>query len=494
LTRAKFCRAALSTVAVTATAGWTAGCTAAFGPGYDIVSQEISVQFVPSPQPALRISAEYQLRNTGNQPLSSIEVRLPAGRRFRYANSQALWDGTALSLDTSPSGPRDVLLNFPQPWKISTSHKLRLSGEFLPAQEGESALTFASDAFFLPAQGWSPELLPSRGPFGTGGVPPKSWKLVVRAPSGFLIHTSGKTLGGRPKASLKSGEQTVTVVQQPKDAYPFVIAGNYSSAQQNIGGETVNLWTRSPQKPDALRDPSAVLVRAIRAYDKMFGRRARDSHQLWIVECPVVSGCFTSAASNYAGLVFETSQKPSAELASLDTVMADLSGGAPVMPAVAPSLASTWLGYDQNPGFFQQTPPLSALPAFAAARGREAVEGPQVRVEIIARGLRALPAPSSTPQKDDDPTLRIKSFLFFYALQDRYGPDTFDKAISHMLYARAGRGFSLDDLIAALEMETHQNVAAFVRSWMKHPGIPHEFRSRYETPSAKISPSEESAL
>ena len=451
------------------------------------------MQFVPSPQPLLRISAEYQLRNIGNQPLSSLEVRLPARRRFHYADSQALWDSSALSFDTSPANPRDVVLSFPQPWKVSTLHKLRLSVEFQPAQEGENALSFASDAFFLPAQGWSPELLPSRGPFGNGGVPPKLWKLNVHVPADFLLHTSGQVANHKSKARANSGEQVIIAVQQPKDAYPFVIAGHYSATQQRVGDETVNLWTRSPQKPDALRDPSAALVRAIHAYDQMFGRRSRDSYQLWIVECPVLSGCFTSAGSNYAGLTFEASQKPSAELASLDTVMADLGGGTPVMTAVAPSLASTWLGYDQNPGFFQQTAPLSALPAFAAARGREAVEGPQVRIEMIARGLRALPALNSPPQKDDESTLRIKSFLFFYGLQDRYGSDTFDKAISHMLYARAGRGFDLDDLIAALEMETHQNVAEFVRSWMKHPGVPDEFRSRYTTSSATISTSQESA-
>ena len=451
------------------------------------------MQFVPAPEPVLRLTAEYHVRNTGNQPLSSIDVRLPARRRFHFVDSKALWDSTALSFDTSAANERDVLLSIPQPWTISSTHTLRLSAEFQRAQEGDNSLSFASDAFFLPAQGWSPELLPARGPFGTGGVPPKSWNLVVRVPADFLTHTSGQVARRKPKTSGNSGEQIVTAVQQPRDAYPFVIAGHYSSTQQSIGGEIVNLWTRAPEKPDALRDPSTTLVRAIRAYDKMFGSRARDSHQLWIVECPAVPGCFTSAASTYAGLVFESNQKPSAELASLDTVMADLSSGTPVIAAVAPSLASSWLGYDQNPGFFQQSPPLSALPAFAAARGREAVEGPQVRAEIIRRALQALPIRGGTHQAEDDPTLRAKSFLFFYGLQDRYGADTFDKAVSHMLYARAGRGFNLDDLIAALESESHQNVAEFVRLWMKHPGVPDEFRSRYESASATITTSKETA-
>ena len=451
------------------------------------------MQFMPSPEPLLRVSAEYHLRNTGNQPLSALEVRLPGRRRFHFVNPQALWDSTALPLDLSPANPRDVLLAIPRPWTIAASHTLRLSVDFQRAQEGENALSFASDAFFLPAQSWSPELLPARGPFGTGGVPPKLWNLVVRVPADFLIHTSGQVKARKSKTAASSGEQILTAIQQPKDGYPFVVAGHLSNAQQSVSGENVNFWTRSPQKPDALGDPSAALVRVIRAYDKMFGSRARDSHQLWLVECPALPGCFTAAASNYASLVFEASQKPSAEMASADTVMVDLSGGAPVMAAVAPSLASSWLGYDQNPGFFQQSPPLSALPAFAAARGREAVEGPQVRTEVIRRALQALPVFTSVRQPEDDSALRAKSFLFFYGLQDQCGLDTFDKALSHMLYARSGRGFNLDDLVAALEQESHQNVAEFVRLWMKHPGVPNEFRSRYETPSAAIATSKETA-
>jgi aminopeptidase N len=53
-----------------------------------------------------------------------------------------------------------------------------------------------------------------------------------------------------------------------------------------------------------------------------------------------------------------------------------------------------------------------------------------------------------------------------------------------MLYARRERGFELSDLIAAFERETHQNVAEFVRQWMKQPGVPEEFRARYEGTAA----------
>ena len=88
---------------------------------------------------------------------------------------------------------------------------------------------------------------------------------------------------------------------------------------------------------------------------------------------------------------------------------------------------------------------------------------------------------------EDNGVVRAKSLLFFFGLQDRYGQDVFNKALSHMLYARRGGGFDLDDLIAAFEQETHQNVAEFVRRWMKRPGVPEDFRARYETSTGAIA-------
>jgi len=83
--------------------------------------------------------------------------------------------------------------------------------------------------------------------------------------------------------------------------------------------------------------------------------------------------------------------------------------------------------------------------------------------------------------KPEEPAvIRAKSLLFFYGLHDLYGQPVFDDALRHMLDARRGGGFDLDDLISAFEQETHQNVAQFVRRWMKHPGVPEEFRARYE--------------
>ena len=462
----------------------SAGCVAALGPGYTIEKQEVRVHFVPDPQPRILLEAEYQLRNTGNQPLSSLELRLPGRRRFHVGSARAEWDGTALAFENEPSNPRETLLNFPQPWPVSARHTLHLAAEIEPPSPGENNLSFTSEAFFLPAQGWSPELLPSSGLFPTGGVPPSRWDLLVRVPDNFIVHSSGKVM----KTSRAGGELAIRATQQPQDPYPFVVAGRYLSMSLDSTNQKVFLWTRAKQDAVNLGPTSEALLRATLAFDSTFGARAEGSQPLWIVECPVVEGCFSRRDSTYAQLVGVAEERASAEMISMDTVVVDMSGGAPKLAGiVAPSLAASWLGYGQNPGYYEQGPPLYALPAYAASVGREAVEGPAIREETIRHILSVIPK-TPEPSKTEEPAvLRAKCLLFFYALQERYGQENFGKALRHMLEARRGRGFNLSDLISALEQETHQNVAEFVRLWVKHPGVPGEFRARHEGASTAAS-------
>ena len=463
---------------------WASSCAVALGPGYTIEKQEIRVRFVAKPEPRIEVAADYQLKNRGTRPLEELELRLP-GRRFRSNGLHAAWDSTDVTLAPDPDTPRNSILKFTEPWKISSRHTLHLTTEFLPAQEGESSAGFSSDAFFLPAAAWSAELLPPDGLFGAGGGPPKTWNLRVAVPDGFRIHTSGK----QKKTSRKGGESIVLAEQGKRDPYPFVVAGRYVTAEIGKGAEKVHLWTSKPQDSARLRDASDALARVMSAYDAAFGARNKEVSQTWIVECPVTAGCFSNLNPLRARLLGqEENERTTAEMISDDAMVVDLSEGTPALvAAAAPSLAASWLGYGQNPGFYEQNPPLTMLPAFAAAIGHDAAVGGDSRTETIRRALRLIPKgekEGAKTKKEDPAVLRVKSFLFFYALQDRYGPETFRKATQNMLYARRERGFDLDDLIAAFEQETDQNVAEFVRMWMKRPGVPEEFRARYEGAAA----------
>jgi hypothetical protein len=468
-------------VLTTAVSFSVASCAVALGPGYTIEKQEIRVRFVAEPEPRIQIAADYHLQNTGTRPLEELELRLP-GRRFRSDEVRATWDTKSLTLAQASDSPRDTVMKLAEPWKVSARHRLHLTTEFLRAQEGETSLRFSSDAFFLPASGWSFELLPPSGLFPTGGAPPRKWDLLVTVPDGFQIHTSGT----QKKSSRKRQETVVRAEQGATDPYPFVIAGRYSTAEIGNDNEKVHLWTSKQQDAAKLRDTSDALARVMAEYDTAFGERGKAPSQTWIVECPVVAGCFTNLNPLRAKLLAEVGNEPTTtEMISEDTMVVDLSEGTPALATrTAPSLAASWLGYGQSPAFFEQRLPLTMLPVFAAAIGRDAAEGGDARAETIRRALRLIPSGEKPPREEEARVLRVKSFLLFYALQDQYGQDTFRKATQHMLNARRERGFDLNDLIAAFEQETHQNVAEFVRIWMKRPGVPEEFRARYEGAAA----------
>lgn len=452
------------------------------GPGYSVQKQEVQVRFDSSSAPAIHIEAEYQLKNTGNQPLSSLEMRLP-GRRFQLANLETTWDGIRIEPAASADAPRNSLLQLPQAWSMTSQHTLRLVFEIRQPPAGENGLGFTSAGFFLPQGGWSPELFPSQGLFGFGGVPPKKWNLEVTVPRDFRAHASGR----KKRQSHKQDEIIFRFEQTPRDLYPFVVAGSYSSFPLNHGKRSISFWTYSAPNAGRLAAAAGLLERELKAYDAAFGARGMKSTALWIVQCPAPQGCITGRSASFAQFFGEEAIAANAEMISSDTVIVDFGGDTSRIATIAgPSLAASWLGYGRNPGFYEQAPPLSALPLFAAALGREAAEGPQARPEMIRRALAEIDEQGRNSQ--DPRVLRAKSFLFFYALRDRYGSDVFRNAIQHMLNARRGRGFDLDDLIAAFEQETHQNIAEFVRLWMKHPGVPEDFRLRYSD-SAAATPS-----
>ena len=429
------------------------------------------------------MDATYKLRNLGRRPLSSLNLRLPGRRRFDLASSQAAWDGSPIAEKNSDVNPRETVLPLPKVWAAKQVRTLRLSAEFKSPAAGETGFSFAPDAFFLPSEGWMPELLPAEGLFGTGGTPPRQWPLSVTVPDGFLIHTSGRAA----KTSRKGAEMTVTSVQATGDRYPFVVSGRYQESALDAGSQRIFLWTRAHEDAASLRPSADALARAAQAYDANFGVRSSNATPFWIVECPLVSGCFSSAESSYASFLGIASGAVTSELVSLDTVLLDFTGGSPKLAAAAPGLAASWLGYGQNPGFYGQQPPVSALPAFASALGEEAIAGPSARTETVRRALLVIPRNSPPRAVEDQTVTRAKSLLFFYALEDRCGQDAFRRAINHVLSARRGRDLNLDDLISAFDQETHQNTAEFVRLWMKHPGVPDDFRARYEAASASLA-------
>ena len=460
---------------------WFAACAAHFGPGYIVEKQEIHVSFASQPTPVVHVAAKYDLKNTGTQELLSLDVRLP-GRRFHTVDLAISWDGAALTPNISPENPRDVQLRFPQTWPVGASRTLQFSYGISSIDAGQGPVGFVADAFYLPAGGWTPELPQVRGVFGFGGVPPKKWELTVDVPQGFLVHASG----GKGRRFGEKGDMQFRFPQTAEDLIPFLVAGRYYETRRDLPQhEAVLIWSRAALNPSGLQPAGDSISRALAAYESLLGARSKSSSALWIVDCPLEASCLPGRGSGYSVFLDGENTSASAEMISNDTVLVDPRSSRGAAEAlVAPALAAAWLGYGNNPGFYEQQPPMSALPAFTAALVREISSGPQAREEIIRRALNRIPEPATPASNNDPAVFRAKSLLLFYALRDRVGSEAFQKALQHMLVARRGRGFDITDLISSLEQESHQPVGPFVRQWIKRPGIPEDFRSKYSMAAA----------
>ena len=240
----------------------------------------------------IRVDSDYQLRNTGNQPLASLELRLPGRRSFHLARAEASWDGVALAEQSSPVIPRNTVLAVPMRWNVSERHTLHLFAEFQTPAPGETGLSFTSDAFFLPSEGWAPELLPSQGLFATGGVPPKLWLLQVRVPDGFLVHSSGRPR----KTSRSASEITVSSLERPGGSLSVRRRG---ALQTNSSGH----WRR----PQSLSlDASTRTLRAFRPIRRWSGPRypgLRCRHvRHRLREAPAALGCRMSRSGRLLSL------------------------------------------------------------------------------------------------------------------------------------------------------------------------------------------------
>jgi len=472
---------------------WLAGCATALGPGYLVQKQDIHVSFsAEATHPAVTITAEYRLTNTGNQDLPTLQVRMP-GRRLRANTPQAQWDAIQLAGTTAPDNARDTQYRFPQKWKIGESHSLKFSYEVQGEPANQDSAGVFTDAFYLPAEGWAPQLPQARGVFGFGGVPPAKWELFVSVPRSFLIHASGR--GNKSSRSSKEPNIEYRFTQTTEDMNPFVIAGRYSDTIQKLPeNQTIHIWTRSHLDADQLRQSGESLARTLASYESLFGTRGKSRPPLWIVECPAQGGCVAQTQTSYSALLYGQERPRTAEMISRDAVMVEAREVDMSLEAAAgPALAEGWLGYGQNPGFYEQQPPMSALPAFAAAMARENAGGSKVRDEIVGRAIAAVPENTGKESATNSRVTRAKSLLLFYALRDRVGQEAFQKAIQHMLYARQSRGFDITDLIASLEEESHQSIGPFVREWIKRPGLPEEFRRRHASAAVSSSVQESSS-
>ena len=466
------------------------GCGVALGPGYSIQKQSIELRYVASPEPHLSVHGVYELLNSGNQPLNSIRLLVPGVESFRRSETSAKWNDRLVVLKTvSSATPADrgdtIEVILTEPWRVKQKRTLTLDYDLSTGFHLGSYLAVSPDTFFAFSDSWNPELLPPKHLFGTGGTPPKKWTLFVCVPSGFLAHAAG-TPG---KRGSEKDKWVYSFLQQPGDFAPFAAGGRYVEKEITANGQRVLFWTLQPVDSSAAqRIANSVEARA-HHYESEYGALPKGRSPIRLVECKIPTGNFGCGA--LPETVFIKQAWVARGLADQE-LLDDLNF----------ELAYTWFGGVSRVRFDESPLPMDALAPYAGWEAQTREEGEEARSAKIRSLLSdfdkrsgdckekiVLPLAAGQERCVYSPAW-TKSALFFFALEDRIGRTQFHQSLKSLIQDRRGRDFSLEDLISAMESETHQLQGQFVRQWLKHPGIPDDFRARYSMAASPATSSE----
>jgi len=461
-----------------------AACNVALGPGYTVVKQEYAVQWTGTDQ--LLVKATYRVKNTGKVPLDYLDVTLPP--EPRRSGLHVWFAETAVTPQAADEFVSAGTVRIPINPALPLKEKMVLAVEYsLAGRVGDPG---ASPSFYLEPQrgdsGWHPLLRERKGSFGAGGAPPEKWDLRITVPRGFLVHASGD-----PKGRKRRGEMVEYHFRQrlDSDSTPFVVAGRYHEWRSRAHGLDVYFWSpEAAQEADAER-LGARLAATAAHYESTFGPRLPRSRDIWLVRIPVPTNPPDPRPK------MGPAGKPPA---FPDGIFVPYTGfekllGVPEECLADWYLAHVWLElvaspdrsagdiFDALSSYMAESLPHGCGYAMAARALRTNPD----RSALISTQLRAYlrgfpPGRSAKANLPEFVEMSLRTRLFMVALEDRLGRDRLNAALRRMLQSLRGETWSTNDLRVAIQLETGEDPAEFFRQWLNQPGIPEEFRKKYE--------------
>jgi hypothetical protein len=153
-------------------------------------------------------------------------------------------------------------------------------------------------------------------------------------------------------------------------------------------------------------------------------------------------------------------------------------------------LARTWFGWRVRPSPEAQILMGRGLGLFGVIVAAEA-RSPDERRRMVATILnrydesrriaadRQLLEPPVGYSRAERISTGYRAALFFVALEDLCGRDNLRAAFQQTVRARGGDEVADEELRAAAEAASQRDLAEMFRTWLNRPGIPDDFRARY---------------
>jgi len=464
-----------------------AGCTQPLGPGFYFAARQTEIHASPGTPDRLHIRVVDRLENTGNRTLRSLDVRMPEPPNFGAQNLNVAVDGKMVSPEhDSVADRRMVRTAFDPPWDHLQPREITTEWDLTPGASERGTLAVSADGFYIADATALPLWQAPSGLFARGGSDPDAEILSIYAPPDFRILAPGKPLKRRPDDISAPRRFRI---QPHRDFLPYVVAGRYQEQAIRSHDGTVSFWTFRPLDAQAAHTAAARLSSSEKAFADFFGPASSGKTVVRIAEAPGDLPSEFSAASGPGGASF-----PEGVLLDSRAIAQGVANEA-VLQLSEYELARTWFGWRVRPTTEAQILLGRGVGLFGLVIAAEARQPDQRRLMVAllldrydqARAIapdRRLMESAAEYSRAERISNGYRAALFFVALEDFCGHDNLRAAFRYIIRSREGYETDYEELRAAVESTSHQDLAEMFRRWLIQPGVPDDFRARYANPSA----------
>ena len=451
-------------------------------PAYRIIKQSLETQFVPGQNPELRVRASYTLENYGNGGLATIDVILPDKSSYGLKGLLIKVNGreatvAELSVDPQEAGLSKFRIPLDPSWNQKQRRDLVIEYSFAVPEDSGVNIGLSSTSFHVVSHAWFPLLQPPNHVLSPFPASPERITYTVQAPGNFLLLAPGKRVG-----RTKNGKEVKSRFElRSSDPAPFIVAGRYVDSCSNGRECGASFWTLEPLKGD-WASAEEQIASDWNILQKNFGPLGKTKLAPHVVESPGlrhIGGDTPSAVPFFGGVLVDP-----------QAISQGVHSGE-FLELVAHALAGNWFGvqiYSSNSvvGISE------GLSEYAVIVIDEARHGDSARNSRILKFLHEYDAACeeavekpliATTISDSIEQRRIalaKAPLFFIALEDAYGEASVRQALAQVVSLLRGQEVGFQELRAALENVTNKDLVPIFRAWLYKPGIPAEFREKYQ--------------
>jgi hypothetical protein len=476
-------------VFLVALAAWTllaAGCVHPLGPGYQFAGRQAEILVSGASPDRIHFHVLDELENAGDRPLRSLEVRLPEAPAYGSQNLRMLVEGAEVSAQhSSQIDPRMMRAPFNPPWEQNDRRSVITEWDLVPQASARGTMAASPEGFFIADETALPLWQTPNGFFARGGTTPLKELLTVFAPPDFRVLAPGKAL--KPAVDGSYGVQRF-VIRPEIDFLPYIVAGRYEEKIIHSRHGEVQFWTLHPMDASLSQTAADRLSSSMKTLVEFFGPASNRKAAVRIAEAPVELPEEFGMPGDPGGTSF-----PEGVLLDPRALQQGIASEA-VLQLAEYELARTWFGWRVRPRPEAQILMGRGLGVFGlvlAAEGRGQGQRERMISSLIdrydeARAAapdRRLMEPPEGYSRAERISTGYRGALFFVALEDLCGHDNLKTALRYIIRTRASTDTGYEELRASAEAWSGKDLAEMFREWLVQPGIPGDFRARYQKSS-----------